>query len=184
MLDKDGYRPNVGIILQNPLKQVFWGKRLRQHSWQFPQGGIKRGETPKEAMYRELWEELGLFEHQVRIVGRTESWLYYNVPENWIRKDLRGIYRGQKQIWFLLEFQGRNNDINLQATNHPEFEAWKWNSYWVPLADVIEFKRKVYQEALKELLPLTEMSKKDATPPKGWAEAKGPSHFRLKPIAR
>ena len=127
MLDQHGYRPNVGIILTNPLKQVFWGKRLGQHSWQFPQGGINRGESPREAMFRELWEELGLFENQVRIISRTEDWLRYDVPDRWIRRDLRGIY--QKQIWFLLEFLGKNKDINLKATNHPEFEAWKWNDY-------------------------------------------------------
>lgn len=179
MLDKDGYRPNVGIILQNPLMQVFWGKRLGQHSWQFPQGGIKRGETPKEAMFRELWEELGLFENQVQIVGCTDSWLYYDVPENWIRKDLRGIYRGQKQIWFLLKFLGKNKDINLNATNHPEFEAWKWNSYWVPLPDVIDFKRNVYKEALLNLVSISSMGEREKVPPKGWADAKGPSRFRL-----
>ena len=136
MLDQHGYRPNVGIILTNPLKQVFWGKRLGQHSWQFPQGGINRGESPREAMFRELWEELGLFENQVRIISRTEDWLRYDVPDRWIRRDLRGIYKGQKQIWFLLEFLGKNKDINLKATNHPEFEAWKWNDYWVPLSQV------------------------------------------------
>ena len=96
MLDQHGYRPNVGIILTNPLKQVFWGKRLGQHSWQFPQGGINRGESPREAMFRELWEELGLFENQVRIISRTEDWLRYDVPDRWIRRDLRGIYKGQK----------------------------------------------------------------------------------------
>jgi len=153
MLDQHGYRPNVGIILTNPLKQVFWGKRLGQHSWQFPQGGINRGESPREAMFRELWEELGLFENQVRIISRTEDWLRYDVPDRWIRRDLRGIYKGQKQIWFLLEFLGKNKDINLKATNHPEFEAWKWNDYWVPLSQVIDFKRGVYKEALKELAP-------------------------------
>lgn len=160
MLDQHGYRPNVGIILTNPLKQVFWGKRLGQHSWQFPQGGINRGESPREAMFRELWEELGLFENQVRIISRTEDWLRYDVPDRWIRRDLRGIYKGQKQIWFLLEFLGKNKDINLKATNHPEFEAWKWNDYWVPLSQVIDFKRGVYKETLKELAPALFTDKK------------------------
>jgi putative (di)nucleoside polyphosphate hydrolase len=179
MLDKDGYRPNVGIILVNPLKQVFWGKRLGQHSWQFPQGGIKRAETPKEAMFRELWEELGLFPEQVRIVACTDSWLHYDVPENWIRKDLRGIYKGQKQIWFILEFLAKNREIDLHATNHPEFEAWKWINYWVPLGDVIEFKRGVYARALKELAPAVFSSEKLLTPPKDWEKAEGHSHFRI-----
>ena len=109
MLDREGYRPNVGIILANPLKQVYWGKRPRQHSWQFPQGGINRGETPKEAMLRELWEELGLTPDKVKIINSTKDWIRYDVPERWVRRDLRGIYRGQKQIWFYLSLPVRTS---------------------------------------------------------------------------
>ena len=98
MLDKEGFRPNVGIILLNPRNEVFWGKRVRQHSWQFPQGGIKYGESPEQAMYRELYEEIGLLAEHVRIVARTRNWLRYEVPEQWMRRELRGNYRGQKQI--------------------------------------------------------------------------------------
>ncbi len=151
MLDKDGYRPNVGIILLNSRNEVFWGKRVKQHSWQFPQGGIKHGESPEQAMFRELWEEVGLKSEHVRIVGRTRDWLRYDVPDQWIRRDLRGNYRGQKQIWFLLRLTGRDCDVSLRATTHPEFDAWRWHEYWVPLDAVIEFKRDVYQQALIEL---------------------------------
>ena len=151
MLDKDGYRPNVGIILLNSKNEVFWGKRVKQHSWQFPQGGIKHGESPEQAMFRELWEEVGLRPEHVRIVGRTREWLRYQVPDQWIRRDLRGNYRGQKQIWFLLRLVGRDCDVSLRATTHPEFDAWRWHDYWVPLEVVIEFKRDVYQQALLEL---------------------------------
>ena len=151
MLDRDGFRPNVGIILLNSRNQVFWGKRLRTHSWQFPQGGIKYGETPEQAMFRELHEEVGLRPEHVRIVARTRDWLRYEVPEHFIRKDARGHYRGQKQIWFLLRLMGRDSDLDLRATDHPEFDAWRWNDYWVPLEWVIEFKRDVYQMALSEL---------------------------------
>jgi putative (di)nucleoside polyphosphate hydrolase len=151
MLDKDGYRPNVGIILLNSRNEVFWGKRVKQHSWQFPQGGIKHGESPEQAMFRELWEEVGLKSEYVRIVGRTRDWLRYDVPDQWIRRDLRGNYRGQKQIWFLLRLTGRDCDVSLRATTHPEFDAWRWHDYWVPLDAVIEFKRDVYQQALLEL---------------------------------
>jgi putative (di)nucleoside polyphosphate hydrolase len=151
MLDKDGYRPNVGIILLNSRNEVFWGKRVKQHSWQFPQGGIKHGESPEQAMLRELWEEVGLRPEHVRIVGRTRDWLRYDVPDQWIRRDLRGNYRGQKQIWFLLRLTGRDCDVSLRATTHPEFDAWRWHDYWVPLETVIEFKRDVYQQALLEL---------------------------------
>ncbi|MEK9895461.1 MAG: RNA pyrophosphohydrolase [Burkholderiaceae bacterium] len=151
MLDREGFRPNVGIILLNQKNQVFWGKRIRSTSWQFPQGGIDRGETPEQAMYRELHEELGLRPEHVSIVGRTRNWLRYEVPDRFIRRDARGHYRGQKQIWYLLRLLGHDWDLNLRATNHPEFDAWRWNDYWVPLDVVIEFKRGVYQKALAEL---------------------------------
>lgn len=151
MLDREGYRPNVGIILVNQKNEVFWGKRIREHSWQFPQGGIKYGETPVQAMYRELQEEVGLKPEHVRILGRTRDWLRYNVPDNFVRRDSRGHYKGQKQIWFLLRLVGKDTDVSLRATHHPEFDAWRWHTYWVPLDVVIEFKRDVYHRALKEL---------------------------------
>jgi len=151
MLDRDGYRPNVGIVLCNTHNQVFWGKRIREHAWQFPQGGIKYGETPEQAMYRELMEEVGLKPEHVKILGRTRDWLRYEVPTSWIKREWRGSYKGQKQIWFLLRLTGRDSDVSLRATEHPEFDAWRWSEYWVPLEDVIEFKREVYQLALNEL---------------------------------
>jgi ADP-ribose pyrophosphatase len=151
MLDREGYRPNVGIILVNPKNEVFWGKRIREHAWQFPQGGIKYGESPVQAMYRELYEEVGLRPEHVRILGRTRDWLRYNVPENYIRREWRGHYKGQKQIWFLLRLIGRDSDVCLRASDHPEFDAWRWSQYWVPLDAVIEFKREVYMQALNEL---------------------------------
>jgi putative (di)nucleoside polyphosphate hydrolase len=151
MLDREGFRPNVGIVLLNQRNQVFWGKRIRTHSWQFPQGGIKYGESPEQAMFRELHEEVGLHPEHVRILARTRDWLRYEVPEHFIRRDARGHYRGQKQIWFLLQLTGRDSDMNLRASTHPEFDAWRWHDYWVPLDVVIEFKRDVYQMALTEL---------------------------------
>ena len=151
MLDREGYRPNVGIILVNGRNEVFWGKRIREHSWQFPQGGIKHGESPEQAMYRELQEEIGLRQEHVRILGRTRDWLRYEVPKQWIRREWRNTYRGQKQIWFMLRLTGRDTDVSLRASDHPEFDAWRWSEYWVPLDAVIEFKRGVYQQALIEL---------------------------------
>ena len=151
MLDREGFRPNVGIILLNQKNQVFWGKRIRTHSWQFPQGGIDRGETPEQAMFRELHEEVGLLAEHVRIVARTRDWLRYEVPDRFVRRDARGFYKGQKQIWFLLQMVGPDHHLNLRATDHPEFDAWRWNEYWVPLELVIEFKREVYQLSLNEL---------------------------------
>ena len=151
MLDKDGYRPNVGIILLNERSEVFWGKRVKQHSWQFPQGGIKHGESPEQAMYRELYEEIGLQTEHVKILARTREWLRYEVPEQWIRRELRGNYRGQKQIWYLLRLLGRDCDVCLRRSDKPEFDAWRWSDYWMPLDAVIEFKRPVYEQALREL---------------------------------
>lgn len=151
MLDREGFRPNVGIILANQQNEVFWGKRIREHAWQFPQGGIKQGESPEQAMYRELEEETGLLRDHVEIIGRTQDWLRYEVPERWVRREWRGHYRGQKQIWYLLRLTGRDSDIDLRASGHPEFDAWRWSEFWIPLESVIEFKRDVYRRALDEL---------------------------------
>jgi putative (di)nucleoside polyphosphate hydrolase len=154
MLDREGYRPNVGIILVNQKNEVFWGKRVREHAWQFPQGGINQGESPAQAMLRELHEEVGLLPDHVRVLGRTREWLRYDVPDAFIRRESRGHYKGQKQIWFLLRMLGRDTDVCLRATPHPDFDAWRWSPYWVSLDDVIEFKREVYTQALNELSPL------------------------------
>lgn len=161
MLDREGYRPNVGIVLLNQRNEVFWGKRVGQHSWQFPQGGIQHGENPEQAMYRELHEEIGLEPQHVQIIGRTREWLRYDVPAEFLRrgnaarsangKPARHTYRGQKQIWFLLRMVGRDSDICLRATSHPEFDGWRWSPYWIPLDVVIDFKREVYELALSEL---------------------------------
>ncbi|HRE14975.1 MAG TPA: NUDIX domain-containing protein, partial [Usitatibacteraceae bacterium] len=85
MIDRDGYRPNVAIVLVNTRNQVFWGKRIKEHAWQFPQGGIKEGESPEQAMYRELEEETGLKPEHVEILGRTRDWLHYHVPTHWVK---------------------------------------------------------------------------------------------------
>jgi len=151
MIDRDGYRPNVAIVLVNARNQVFWGKRIKEHAWQFPQGGIKQGETPEQAMFRELNEETGLHPHHVRVLGRTRDWLHYNVPNHWVKREWRGTYKGQKQIWFLLRLVGRDCDISLRASGHPEFDAWRWHDYWVPLEAVIDFKRESYRLGLEQL---------------------------------
>src|SRR5512138_661303 len=161
MLDKEGYRPNVGIILANQKDEVFWGKRIHQHAWQFPQGGIQHGETPLQAMFRELEEEIGLAREHVRILGRTREWLRYEVPEKWARRarDTNGgAYRGQKQIWYLLRMVGRDCDVKLRASGHPEFDAWRWHDYWVPLEAVIDFKREVYRLGLEQLAAYLEVA--------------------------
>lgn len=154
MIDKEGFRANVGIILCNCDGKVFWGKRLGQNSWQFPQGGIDQGETPVEAMFRELHEETGLQQDHVKIVGETNGWLRYRIPHYMIRHRSKPLCIGQKQRWFLLQMQCGDRDVNLQATPKPEFDHWEWVDYWMPAKKVVFFKRRVYRRALHELAPL------------------------------
>lgn len=147
MIDKDGYRPNVGIVLMNKDKLVFWGRRKGEYSWQFPQGGLSERETIDECMYRELNEELGLLPNHVEIVTKTEDWLYYDVPGSWAKQNSH--YRGQKQIWYLLKFVGHDHHINVRNFTYPEFDAWRWISFWEPIDLVVKFKQDVYSKALK-----------------------------------
>ncbi len=131
-IDDEGFRPNVGIVLCNKKNQVFWGKRIGEQSWQFPQGGIKDEETPDQALFRELFEEIGLLPEQVEIIGKTKEWLYYEIPYNRINRECKGNYKGQKQMWYLLRFIGRDFQISLRKSKEPEFDAWRWNRFWVP----------------------------------------------------
>ncbi|OQX13768.1 MAG: RNA pyrophosphohydrolase [Candidatus Thiothrix sulfatifontis] len=154
MIDQEGFRANVGIILCNCDGKVFWGKRLGQDSWQFPQGGIDQGESPIDAMFRELYEEVGLRHDQVEIVGQTRGWLRYRIPHYMIRRRAKPLCIGQKQRWFLLRLLSHDYDVNLQATGKPEFDHWEWVDYWHPAHQVVFFKRRVYHRALNELAPL------------------------------
>lgn len=156
MIDDDGFRANVGIILSNCDGEVFWGKRIGQTSWQFPQGGIDEGETPLEAMFRELHEETGLREKHVQVVGSTQDWLRYRLPNKMVRRCNNGkVCIGQKQRWFLLRLTCEDSSVNLTACDVPEFDGWRWVNYWLPAKEVVYFKRRVYERALQELAPLT-----------------------------
>lgn len=154
MIDSDGYRHNVGIILSNAEGRLLWARRVGQNAWQFPQGGIREQETPQQALYRELAEEIGLMPAQVAIVGYTRGWLRYRLPERLIRHDANPLCIGQKQIWFMLRLLGNEQDVRLDLTDTPEFDTWCWVDYWYPLRKVVSFKRKVYERALYELAPL------------------------------
>ena len=154
MIDEEGYRPNVGIIVMNKLGQVLWAKRLgKQGAWQFPQGGIDEGETPEGALYRELHEEVGLLSEAVKILGQTKGWLKYNLPEHMVRKNSDIGFLGQKQKWFLLELVACDDKVILDTGASPEFQDWKWVSYWYPVSKIVDFKRQVYRSALGELAP-------------------------------
>ena len=157
MLDREGYRPNVGIILCNAKNEVFWGKRIREHSWQFPQGGIKRGESPEQAMYRELQEEIGLLPEHVEILGATPGWLRYRLPHRAVRHNERHVCIGQKQVWFLLRLVGDESHVRLDLTDSPEFDHWRWVDFWYPMQHVVMFKRGVYARALLHLAPFAQM---------------------------
>lgn len=151
MIDKDGLRKNVGIILTNDKGQLFWGRRSdKQNAWQFPQGGMYENETIEEAMYRELYEELGLKPEDVSILGITRRWLRYYLPRHLRRYHSKPLCIGQKQKWFLLKLLSSENNIKLDTSPDQEFDHWKWVSYWQPLQEVIIFKRQVYKLALKE----------------------------------
>ena len=156
MIDKDGYRPNVGIILCNQQGQVLWARRSGRDGWQFPQGGIMAHESAEQALYRELHEEVGLREHHVQLIGRTRDWLHYDIPQHLVRVPRQRRFKGQKQIWYLLRFVGADADVRLDVSENPEFDAWRWVDYWSPLESIVAFKRAVYQSALHELAPLLE----------------------------
>ena len=152
MIDSNGYRPNVGIVICNRIGQVLWAKRIGQSAWQFPQGGIDQDEHIEAALFRELEEEVGLKEIDVAILYQTKEWLHYDLPQNYIRQHKDPVCIGQKQKWFLLSLESDESAVQLKGDVQPEFDDWKWVSYWYPINQVIEFKRDVYRRALKELI--------------------------------
>ena len=154
MIDADGFRANVGIVLANDQGQVLWAKRIGQDAWQFPQGGIQENESPEEALYRELKEEVGLNADDVDLLGCTRGWLRYRLPKRLVRNDSPPVCVGQKQKWFLLKMLASDDAVNVSGFgDKPEFDCWRWVSYWYPLDQVVSFKREVYRRALKELTP-------------------------------
>ena len=153
MIDFDGYRPNVGIVICNRKGQVLWAKRYGQNSWQFPQGGINEGENIETAMYRELYEEVGLTKKDVRLIWASKYWLKYKLPKRLVRNEgncNQPVCIGQKQRWFLLQLTADESTINLKATKNPEFDGWRWVSFWYPVRQVVSFKKDVYRKVMKE----------------------------------
>jgi putative (di)nucleoside polyphosphate hydrolase len=150
MLDNDGYRLNVGLVIVNGQKEIFWAKRVGKKIWQFPQGGLLPEETAEEAMFRELREETGLLYDDVKILTASRYWHRYRYPQPFHRK----VCVGQKQKWFLLEFKGDEERIDFDTTSKPEFDSWKWVHYWYPLDHIIYFKYPVYKKVLHEFAGL------------------------------
>lgn len=161
MIDSDGYRPNVGIILSNGEGKLFWARRIGQDAWQFPQGGIRTDETPEEAMFRELTEEVGLSAEHVEIIGVTRGWLRYRLPKRLIRHNSKPVCIGQKQVWFMLRLLADEGEVRFDTTAQPEFDHWRWVDYWHPVEGVVHFKREVYSRALQELAHLLGYDKQE-----------------------
>jgi putative (di)nucleoside polyphosphate hydrolase len=151
MIDAEGYRANVAIVLSNSNGQLFWAKRIGMDAWQFPQGGIRKNESTKKAMYRELQEETGLLPEHVKIIGCTQDWLRYRLPKRFIRRHSSPVCIGQKQIWYLLELLADESEVRLDACKKPEFDHWRWVDFWHPVQEIVDFKRSVYETALQEL---------------------------------
>jgi len=154
VIDRDGYRKNVGIIVCNNRSQVLWARRVRRDGWQFPQGGVKPHEAAVDAAFRELQEEIGLRARDVCLLGATDRWLRYEVPGMARDYRRRNAFRGQKQRWFLFKLIGDESSVRLDASVAPEFDQWRWIDYWGPLHYIVEFKKPVYRAALRELEPL------------------------------
>lgn len=154
VIDAEGFRANVGIILCHADGKLFWARRVGGRAgWQFPQGGMQPGETPEQALYRELAEEVGLGPEQVQVLAESRDWLSYRLPPRYQRHDSQPVCIGQKQRWFLLRSCDDEPQVCFDTSSTPEFDDWRWVDYWHPLDEVIFFKRRVYREVLTEFAP-------------------------------
>lgn len=159
IIDRAGYRLNVGIVLVNESGRVFWGRRSGHDAWQFPQGGLASGESVLQAMFRELYEEIGLEKDDVEILGVTKRWIRYRLPKQYLRPGSTPLVIGQKQKWFLLRLKSSEQKIRLDLSDSPEFDSWRWIDFQEPKEQVIFFKRQVYTLVLQELEALLKARK-------------------------
>ena len=145
------YRKGVGIFLINKNNRLWVGQRLdhKNQYWQMPQGGIDSPETPEDAMKRELMEETGL-DHNYEIIGKSSSWLKYNIPSDLVNILWKGKYKGQEQIWFACRFFGKDEQVNLEKYSKPEFYKWKWINPIDVIKFAVPFKKKLYSSVLNE----------------------------------
>lgn len=151
-IDRHGYRANVGIVLMHDDRRLFLGGRSGGRGWQFPQGGVRRGEPVDAALFRELHEEIGLQPDDVDVLGSTRGWLRYRLPAQFVRRSGDPVCIGQKQRWYLLRLRSGEDRLRFDATDQPpEFDRWRWVDYWEPVREVVYFKRHVYRRALHEL---------------------------------
>lgn len=154
MIDSEGYRANVGIVITNDKQQVLLAKRSKQDAWQLPQGGIDFGESELNALFRELNEEIGLSAEHVSVLAKTPKWLRYDLPDYHIKRQQKPMCIGQKQVWFLLRLVSDENNIKLDTHTQVEFDDWTWVDYWRPIEDVVDFKKPIYEDMLKALAPV------------------------------
>jgi putative (di)nucleoside polyphosphate hydrolase len=170
LIDAQGFRANVGIVLIRDGGDVFLGGRSDGRGWQFPQGGVLEHESAEQALYRELREEVGLEPADVEVIAATRNWLRYRLPRRYVRRRSQPLCIGQKQRWFLLRMLGSEERLRFDLTTQPEFDSWRWVDYWSPVREVIYFKRVVYARALEEL---GRQAFPDGPPPRPdwWTEA-------------
>lgn len=149
MADPLAYRPAVGVMLINPARQVWVGQRLDStlEAWQMPQGGLDEGEAPLDGALRELEEETGIGRALVALLATAGRELTYDLPDELVGKLWKGKWRGQRQTWFLMRFDGADADVNL-ATPEPEFRAWKWAAPIELPGLIVPFKKKLYEDVL------------------------------------
>jgi putative (di)nucleoside polyphosphate hydrolase len=171
VIDAEGYRANVGIVLMRDSGEVFLGQRTGGRGWQFPQGGVRQGEPIEAALFRELQEEIGLERRHVTLVGSTADWIRYRLPKRYLRRGRGPLCIGQKQRWFLLRLALPETSVEFKFThtNEPEFDGWRWANYWEPVREVIYFKRPVYVRMLGELAAIAFPA--GAPPKPEWWEA-------------
>ncbi|HEY3785530.1 MAG TPA: RNA pyrophosphohydrolase [Steroidobacteraceae bacterium] len=154
VIDSDGFRANVGIVLVRGGGDTFLGRQVGGRGWQFPQGGVLPGESLEAAAYRELNEEIGLSRSDVVLLGRTARWLRYRLPARYVRRNQQPVCIGQKQRWFLMRLRREDAGFDFGRTSEPEFDQFRWVNFWDPVREVIYFKRGVYVRALTELAPV------------------------------
>jgi putative (di)nucleoside polyphosphate hydrolase len=178
LIDSDGFRANVGIILMHR-DQVFLGRRAGGRGWQFPQGGVRRGESLEQALYRELDEEIGVAKADVAQLGQTDRWLRYRLPPRYVRRKQQPVCIGQKQRWFLLRLKHADAVFDFTRTAEPEFDQFRWSQYWEPVKEVIYFKRAVYARALTELADRAFPAGAAPPLPPWWEQLTAPRHRQV-----
>lgn len=144
------YRQNVGVMLVNAQGHAFVGQRIDSDiaAWQMPQGGIDKGEDPRTAALRELTEETGVTPDLVTVEAETDGWIAYDLPHDLVPKLWKGRYRGQQQKWFLMRFHGTDDQVQIDADDHQEFSEWRWLPADQLVAQIVPFKRPVYEQVV------------------------------------